>query len=89
MRPLMWTCHISVLHGVVMDVVQVAMKIVIVADGMLPKPALPHTSGTLANARVRATLFPAASSEESARECRFDGGDTDGKVSVAVGKGEQ
>lgn len=50
MRPIGGSGDISVFNGIVMDVIDVAAKIVIVAESMFPKPALPYAAFTLAAA---------------------------------------
>ena len=44
MRPLRWARDIPVLDGVVMDIIHVAAKIILVAEGVFPIPALPYSA---------------------------------------------
>ena len=38
-----WTTHISMLNGVVMDVIEMMLKILFILNLMLPKASLPHS----------------------------------------------
>jgi hypothetical protein len=42
MGPFFWLCHQSVTDWIVMDIIQVALKIDLVADDMIPKTFLPE-----------------------------------------------
>ena len=57
MRPEVWTRYLFVLHRIIMHIIKMTVKIIFIANGVFPEPALPHATGLLANAGIGAALF--------------------------------
>ncbi len=65
------------LHGIVVDVIYTSLKIAVVANGVLPKSALPEIALPARIARQFLSRLTGASCK-----CRFDPAPSSGKVSV-------
>ena len=66
--PGMGTGAVRVLHGVVVDVVEVAIQVVLIANEMLPEAALPDAALLVTAARIGDGRFVAASGQVAAGE---------------------
>ena len=82
MRPEVWTRYMFVLHRIVMHVIEMTVKIIFIAKGVFPEPALPDAAGLLANAGIGAALFRATGREVGAREPGFEEPQADGEVGI-------
>ena len=82
MRPEVWTCYMFVLHRIVMHVIEMTVKIIFMANGVFPEPALPDAAGLLANAGIGAALFRATGREVGAGEPGFEKPQADGEVGI-------
>jgi hypothetical protein len=72
-----------------MDIVEMASKILLIANRVFPKSALPYPPRPLAHARMRPSLFDASFVEKGASEMRFDVSDSPGKIGVSIGQRHQ
>ena len=82
MRPEVRTRCLFVLHRMVMHVVEMTVKVIFIANGVFPEPALPDAAGLLANAGIGAALFRATGREVGAREPGFEEPQADGEVGI-------
>jgi len=71
------------LHGIVVNVINVRLQIAIVSDFMFPEMSLPHAAPAMANSRSRPVLFHAAPSQKFVTELRFDRCDARRVVGIA------
>ena len=78
-RPVAYTRYETMLDGVEMHVVDVALEITLVADGVLPESPLPERQFT-----VRTALCPDTGSNQSTAEVPFYPPPSAGKVDVIV-----
>ncbi len=67
-----------------MHVIEMTVKVVLVAKGVFSEPALPDAAGLLANAGIGAALFRAAGREVGAGEPGFEKPQADGEVGIPM-----
>lgn len=77
MRPIADTRYQTVFDGIEMNVVDVAGEIVVVADGVLPEPALPQRQIAIGMALQRCALF-----DQGATEMSLDPSLPSGKIGI-------
>lgn len=80
----MRTAHQSVLHGIVVDVVEVPRQVRVVADRVLPKPPLPNPASAISLMRRTLLLFDATRGEPCLSETLLHQCPSFGEVRVAV-----
>ena len=66
-----------------MDVTEMPVKLIGVADRVFPEPLEPHATGALPQARLRPFLFHSAGREVFPGEHGLDVGDADGEIRIA------
>ena len=88
-RPGVRAIDVAMLHRVVMDVIQMAIAVGFIADGVFPEAPLPDAARSLAEPGARSRLLAAAAGEERSREGGFDGCDSAGKIGIAIGQRDQ
>jgi hypothetical protein len=82
MRPLVRALGQSMLHRVVMDVIQVMIKIILVANQVFPETALPDPAISLPRAGLGAGPLAPAIGQICTGEGRFDEGDAGGEIGI-------
>jgi hypothetical protein len=85
-RPGVRTTDETVLHWIVVNVVEVPFELLLVTDCVLPEAALPHTSTTVAPSRVVPRLFAATACKPLLGELLLDEHPTAREVGVVSRK---
>src|SRR4051794_24737912 len=80
MRPVAYTRNVSVLYRIEMNVIDVAFKISLIANGMFPISSLPYPLFPLGCFALRSRLCRIKTSRKSA----FDQTPAGGKICVAI-----
>ena len=83
MRPVSYPLHQSVLHRIEVDIIDVPLEVLLIAQCVLPVASLPNAALAFGDPAGR-NLFAGG---ESTREGRFDQAPAHGKIGVAVGQG--
>ena len=83
------TAGVLVFDGVVVDVVEMAIEIGLVTDGVLPEALLPDSVRFLTLAGSGTWLLKAAGGEIQAGELRFENGHAEREIRIAFGKGHE
>src|SRR5690348_8525641 len=82
----MWALGVAMLDWIVMDVIEMPMQIVGIADSVFPEAFEPHAACPLALARLGNRALVAAGSEVGAGKGSFNVHNANGVVRIAVWK---